>query len=130
MQHKKEIKIGEKKVTVKELTVRQIIEISRNFSNTKPEDNQDDATTLANIVNSMKENMELAVEGITLEELMDCSPSDIDQIYKTFKEVNKTFLSMAERMGILSILKQMLDAMRKDFFAFHASLSNQDTRMQ
>jgi len=128
MQHSKEITIGDKKITIKELTVRQIIDISRNFSKDKiggePGEDKDDATTFAYILKEVQANMALTIEGITLEELMDLYPSDLKELYKVFKEVNGAFLDAADQMGILDILKQMRDAMRRDFIALRVNSLN------
>ena len=50
-----------------------------------------------------------------MEELKPLAPSDIDKIFKAFKEVNATFLTLLEKMGIIQATKDIVEKAMSDF---------------
>jgi hypothetical protein len=50
-----------------------------------------------------------------MKDLSQLAPSDIKEIFGAFKEVNSTFLSLLDQMGILNAAKEILDRAMSDF---------------
>lgn len=44
---------------------------------------------------------------ITAEELLDLAPSEIDEIWGHFREVNKTFFGLSDRLGIKGLYQEV-----------------------
>lgn len=50
-----------------------------------------------------------------LDDLKPLAPSDVDKIFKDFKEVNSTFLTLLEKMGIIQASKDIVEKAMSDF---------------
>jgi hypothetical protein len=123
----------EKEFTVKELTVAQIIDLSQNnplFGATLNDKNKTTGKTqkkvpekeeqggfLASAVGyseSAQACMKLCCD-FDIKDLKPLAPSDIKEIFDAFKEVNSTFLSLLDQMGIIKATKGILDRALSDF---------------
>ena len=86
----KTVKIDDKEITVKELTVRQIWQLAKSGEDTKD----------ADPLERMDMFLGLTCSGIDREEMMDLAPSEIRQLLTVFEEVNKDFLDIIKKMGL------------------------------
>jgi hypothetical protein len=112
------IDIGKFKVTVKELTPRDILDILDGVDENNLQ--VEELTTLLN------EHLDKAV-NLKLEDFLDIPPSDIKRIYEKFKEVNKVFFDMAGWMGMDQILARAKEAFVQDVSKLFVNLSKPDT---
>lgn len=122
----------EKGFTVSELTVAQIIDLGQknplfgatlNDSTKKDKNDEKTASTeqergllgdLMDLTSSVGMVMDISCD-FKVQDLKVLAPSDIDSIFDAFKEVNATFLSYLERMGILKASKDILEKAMSDF---------------
>lgn len=141
--------ILEKEFTVKELSIRSIIELSQNnsfFSDSKPKD-PDPAQDIKKEENGQEPDVTAAVAdqgpGVTLfeelsgmgddigkvmketcdfeiSEMIDLYPSEVKELYQAFQEVNQTFLDVLRK---LKILDMFLGIMERAFTNFSGMLA-------
>jgi hypothetical protein len=104
MRKTERIKIDAFEITVKELTVKEIIGIGK-ISTSEDFDFMD----------FIKSNLTLVLEGITIEDMMEMAPSDLKFIYEKFKEINGTFFEFAQQVGMEDLLRELMMSIRKDF---------------
>jgi hypothetical protein len=110
MRKREPIKIDKKEITVKELTVREILEIAELKNVRKGAD-----LSLAMFKKEFSNYLPRAVEGIKVDDLLDMAPSELKQIYDKFKEVNATFFDVARSVGLGELLDQIKTAIQRDF---------------
>jgi len=119
----KTIKIDDKEFTVKELTVQQVWD-SKTSGGKK---DSDEIERLA----------ALCCPELTTDVAMSMAPSELKQIWDTFKEVNADFLELAAYLGIDKVIMEEIKKeiekipemmkIKKSLAEQSASLSNQDT---
>lgn len=126
----------EKEFTVSELNVAEIIELSQNnplFGATLNDDEKtagnhtknasDDGIKIEakNWIDEIKSYKSSAIEVMTKscdfkpKDLIPLAPSDIDKLFEDWKEVNQTFLSWLEKVGVLEAAKAIMDKAMSDF---------------
>jgi len=105
MRKRETIKLDDKEITIKELTVKQIIEIGEKIAN--PGEAKQGGNDFDLIKDAFKEHLALGVEGIAFDEIMELAPSEIKTIYTKFKEVNGVFFEVAGQMGLLDLLQRI-----------------------
>jgi hypothetical protein len=126
MKRIKEVRIDDRIIKVNELTVKQLIELGRRFTDRGP----DADTSTKAFIDEIRGSLSMVVEGITFEELESLAPSEITQLYDAFKEVNSAFLTIAEKMGFGNTIRELLRGMRNDFSGYLPNSSKQDTSTQ
>jgi formylmethanofuran dehydrogenase subunit B len=99
----KSFKIDDKELTVKELRVRDILQILNGTDGD------------VDIISQLESLMPKIVDGLSFEELIDFAPSEIRQIVEVMKEVNDDFLALSRRLGLDNVLKEFVEAITKDF---------------
>jgi len=110
-----------KEFIVKELTMKEIISLMS-------EDILDDLTMetmqqkFSNILLPMCSNIEFV-------DLEDMAPSELMQIWEKFKEANKSFFELAQKMGLGELMEKMKLAIFADFGNLVASSSKQVTQV-
>jgi len=109
MRNSKPIEIDDKKITVYELTVAEILEIG----NTKAI--KEKSTDLNDFKTILDDYLPKALLGVTVDDLMQMAPSDLKKIYDIFREVNATFFDVARSVGLGELLSQLTEAIQKDF---------------
>ena len=65
--------------------------------------------------------------NIEMSELTEMVPSEIMVLWDHFKEMNKDFFGMAQKLGLADVVKDLKKAAIKDFLKLLAVSSNQDT---
>lgn len=101
MRKLKTIKIDDREITVKELRVSDIIGL---FGSGQSPD-----------VMSVVAEALPRCSDVTLEDLKDMAPSEIETIYEAFREVNAVFFKVAGQMGLDAILEELKASIRKEF---------------
>jgi hypothetical protein len=109
MRNSKSIEIDDKKITVYELTVAEIIGIGETKAI------KEKSTDLSDFKSVLEDYLPKALSGVTLDELIKMAPSDLKEIYDIFREVNATFFDVARSMGMGELLNQVTQAIQKDF---------------
>ncbi len=109
MRKRETIKIDYREVTVMELTVQDIMELFQ----------ADKEADFLELVNTWLPR----TTDLTLEEMKTMAPSELEQVFNTWKEVNSAFFRMARAAGLGQILTELQEAMKQDFVRlFFASL--------
>jgi hypothetical protein len=118
MRKRKTIKVDDREITVKELTVKEILEIGNRIAD------QDKAgdVSLGAIKAALGNHLGMGVEGVQVDDLMEMAPSEIDSIYQAFKEVNAVFFEVAQQAGLKDLLRTLQEAVKRDFLKSLAAL--------
>ena len=90
MQKTKNIPIGNRSFTLKELPVRIIWDLINNSQ----------AEQSAGMLGRFQELLKLACPELTQEVLLDLYPSEIEELWAGFEEVNSAFLAVIRRIGL------------------------------
>lgn len=90
LRNNKEIQIGDKTVTIYELTVRQIKQFWKELSELTP-------ATGITLSPEMITLWKATIQGLDIEEIDDYTPTILKQIYEAFREVNATFFDLANQ---------------------------------
>jgi len=114
---------NKKTVTVKELTVSQVLSVFNRFA--KPEE---EARGVEDMLAEAKELFSMSIEGLQWEELKDFTPSELKMLYDKFREVNAVFFDVARSLGIEEALGEITRALRNDFISIFAASSKEATR--
>jgi predicted RNase H-like nuclease (RuvC/YqgF family) len=109
----------EKEFEVKELTVKEIIDLSKD----KAIDNLS--------IDALKELFQTRLlplcSNLELDELIEMTPSEIKIIWDNFEKVNEAFFHLARKAGIGETLGELKAAIIADFSNFAVPLSKQAT---
>jgi len=96
MQKTKTIQISNRSFTLKELPVRVIWELINNNQTKKK----------VNMLDSFQDLLKLACPELTAEVLLTLYPSEIEELWQGFEEVNAAFLGVIRRIGLIDILTE------------------------
>jgi len=103
MRKHKTLKIDDREITVKELRVKDIIEL---FG---------EAGESSDVMSKIEYFLPRFTDGITVEELKEMAPSEIKSIYDTFREVNEVFFVLALGMGLAGAIEEIKQSIRREF---------------
>jgi hypothetical protein len=109
----KELSIGDFKITVKELTIEEILGIIKG-------DQIPNVNDLVSFIAMAEELLPLFVDGINLTELQQLPPSKVKDIYEAFREVNQVFFDLAQTAGLGQLINSVKDAVVSDFLKIAA----------
>jgi len=104
MRKKKTIKIDDKEITIRELRVKDILEVFDSFGEKNLSDIQGQIETFLPRVTDAK-----------LKDLKDMAPSEITLLYDAFREVNASFFDMARSAGLDRFIADIKATILKDF---------------
>ena len=113
-----EIEGYKKTFLVKELKVKEIISLMN-------EDDLND-TSLDTLKRIFSEKFLPMCSNIELEDLEEMTPSEIEQIWDEFKEANKSFFGLAQKMGLEQMLQKLKEGILVDFSRSVVNLSSRD----
>ncbi len=123
----KEINVSGKKVTVYELTVKDIKKLWQDLTGTG------EATKEIPMFSSdkvLRLHWDKCIHGITIEETDELAPSELKAIYDAFAEVNAIFFDLALKLeGENPFLKSLRAAMLSDLMLRFAALSQEDIQL-
>ena len=105
MRKQKTVKIDDKEIAIKELRVKDFVEILEGVSAD---------TSIAALRGQIEKLLPLATD-LTVESMMEMSPSELQQIYDGFREVNSVFFEGAGALGMGSLLAELKNSLLKDF---------------
>lgn len=105
MRKSKTIKIDDKEIVVKELRVKDVLDI---FDAIGQEG-------IGDLSNQIEIFLPKITSGLSVEDLKNMAPSEIMQVVNVAKEVNSDFLSLARQLGLDKIMKEFKEAAVKDF---------------
>lgn len=114
MQKTKNIPIGSRTFTVKELPTRVIWNLVNNGDKTEG-------------VDRMKGLLSLGCPELTDEVLLDLYPSEIEELWDAFEEVNAAFLGLVRRVGLDQAIITAVKAAVMDSMKLSALSSKADT---
>jgi len=109
-----EIEGYDRKFTVKELTVKEIIGLI--------DDKNLEDLTIAGLKKVISEKFLPLCSNVSLNDLYDMTPGEIEIIWEKFKEVNSSFFVLARTAGLEEIFKKLKLALINDFSKSLASL--------
>ena len=104
MRKQKTIKIDDKEITIRELRIKDILEIIDNIGEESFSDIQGQIETFLPRVTDIK-----------MGDLRDMAPSEIMGIYDAFREVNRDFFDIARSAGLDKFLANLKASILKDF---------------
>lgn len=113
MRKQKTIKIDEQEITVKELRVKDIRNIIE----------QGDELVNGGL-DQIEKILPLATD-LTLSQIEDMAPSELQTIWDAFREVNAAFFDLVAKTGLVEALKSSI---LKDLITLFATLSDQVTK--
>ena len=129
MREAKTVELGSDiRLEVKELTVEQILKFYDDFAKMESGSEEDDSSgagPLAYVETLFKLSIE--AEHFTFEDLKKLTPSEIKEIYNTFKDVNKVFFEVSQSLGLNNALEGLVAEAKKDFTKIFLVSSNEDT---
>lgn len=96
MQKTKTIQIGPRSFTLKELPVRVIWDLVNNSS--------DQGRLSGGTVDQFRDLLQRACPELNQEVLLELYPSEIEELWTGFEEVNAAFLGAVRRIGLIDIL--------------------------
>jgi hypothetical protein len=122
MRKREVVKIDDKEFTIKELRIKDILEITQNSSFMKGalkgksgEQSEEDFTQeIASIMEDFDKTMKYCCD-FTTDDLKPLAPSEVKLLYNTFKEVNSDFLSSLKVLGVAEALLNIRDAITSKF---------------
>jgi len=124
----KEVKIGDKIVTIYELTVRDIRALWKDITGADLE--KPDMPFFSNEA-ILKKHWDKCVHGLKLEETEDLVPSELKFVYDAFSEVNAIFFDLTLKLeGENPFLKALREAIMNSLMLQFAALSRQDTDLE
>jgi len=103
MRKHKSIKIDDKEITVKELRVKDIVEVFSSGDNA------------ADLMSKLTILLPRFTDGITPEDLQEMAPSEIKSIYDAFREVNDVFFELALEMGLAGAVEEIKQSIKREF---------------
>lgn len=117
MRVRKEIKIGEAEYVVLELTLRQIIDYFQSLTTAAEKDAEEETNdTLSFFKTEIHTLLNLALEGDhKVDDFLDFRPSELKEIYDSFKEVNEVFFDTAAQLGIAEVMDSMKSLIQSEF---------------
>ena len=95
MRKSKELKIGEKTITVYELTVRKIKKLFSDMIGMTSDGPTDSLFTNDAL---LRANWDECIHGLKIEDTEDMAPSELKEVYDAFAEVNAVFLELATKL--------------------------------
>ena len=102
MQKTKTVTIDKETFTVKELSIKTIYGLINNKDTKKVTDKD-----------FFEELLRLSCPELTFEKMLEMYPSEVDEIYQVWKEVNKSFLAAMDRLGIFQLVQQAVQPLIK-----------------
>jgi len=75
---------------------------------------------LSSFLGSGEKVMEMSCQ-FKMDDLIPLAPSDLEKIFAGFQEVNQTFLTILEKLGILGLFKELMIEIISDFSATSAT---------
>jgi hypothetical protein len=98
---------------VKELTVAEILGF---LDQETPEEGEPGPVDeVAGLMAQIDDVLEITIPGLKAEVLKTWAPSEIEKVYDTFRAVNQTFFAIAQRLGLDNLLKEVEQAIARDF---------------
>jgi hypothetical protein len=137
MRRRSVVKLDDTEYTVKELTVKEIIEL---FSSSQFDGGGSTSSNapkkglgkflidpeLFGIGFFFKNLLTLTIaEPVKVEDLMKYAPSELNQLYEAFREVNSHFFDLAQTLKLGETVRKMVEGLSRDFSLLAADLSKQ-----
>ena len=113
MRKRKVIKIDDREITIKEMTIKEIMGLASGFT-------EMESTNLDDFKKQIDKILPM-VTDISLDDIIGMAPSEANEIYEAVKEVNAVFFEMAEKIGLLKIVNGLKNSVISDFSGIAAS---------
>lgn len=129
MRRVKDVQVDKTVYTVRELTVKEIINLFQRVEKKSPDSEDTDTTdSIGYLKSELQQMLALGLEGdYKVEDFYDMSPSELKQIYEAFKEVNSVFFGIARQVGMGELLEQVIRQIRIAFSEVLVSSLNRAT---
>ena len=101
MRKTKRIKVDNREITVKELTVSELLSFF------------EEGETLS--LETLGRLLEVATEGLDMEGLKGMVPSEIKGVWEAFKEVNAVFFDTVRALGLCEAVAEIKKSLASDF---------------
>ncbi len=113
----KEVKVGDTKFVVRELTVQDILDFFESSKIANAPSNSDAAEKGVDLFkDEIQSLVDIGLKGDhKIEDFTSMRPSDIKQIWDAFKEANEVFFEIARQLGMEKILDELKNSITKTF---------------
>jgi len=115
------IKGYDKQYEVKEMTVREIIDLIQDKA-------LDGDLTLDGFKEYFSDQLPKFTNIKDLDEIIDMAPSELTEIWENFSEANSVFFAVARKAGLEQILGKLKAAIIADFLSWLVPLSKSGTK--
>jgi hypothetical protein len=109
MRKSKIVDVGGKQIEVREITLREALDLKDRFSN-------------VNDVRDLLADVAARWTSVTLDDLIDLAPSELKALWLAFQDVNGDFFAAAQWLGldqtVIGIVNQMRKALRNSTLGF------------
>lgn len=119
MRQRTTIKIDDKEITLKELTVAEILEFQDRLSG--------DDTSTEGFLGLVKDLLPKITQDVTVDDLKGMAPSEIEKLIEGFKECNRPFLKGISWIGLGDLMGELKRALMADFLRSFSGSSSPDT---
>jgi len=125
------VTIDDRKLIVKELTARHIIDLTTEgglLGSQEDEGENNNTLSLAAIADHAKRflpqflELDGVTEPVTVDYLLDLAPSELQRVYKEFEEVNAVFFEVARNVGLGQLLEKLKQQAQAEFLKLLADL--------
>jgi hypothetical protein len=110
-------------VKIRELTVEQILGIFDKWQNAAKIEG-DEIDEAGTFIEEIEKVFEMSVSGIGFKELNRYAPSELREMWDTFKGVNSVFFEAINSMGITESLSGLIKATKDDLLKIFQDSSN------
>lgn len=114
---------NDKSFEVRELKVKEILALFDSGSKKAEE-----TTELIGLKDLFVDEFLPLVSNVTIEDIKEMTPGELEIVYGHFEDVNKAFFAVARKTGFQDVMQNMKQAFISDFSNLLASLSKMGTR--
>ena len=118
------VKANDEDFLVKELTVEEIIAFfdqAQSPANEGDKPGDQDQDMVAGLMAQVDDVLLISIPGLKAEQFLKWAPSEVEKLYQGFREVNQTFFTIAQRLGLSNLMMEVEQAIAKDFSGLFAA---------
>ncbi len=112
-----------KKIIIRELRVKDIMAL---FDLAEV----DGVDTMTAMRTHLEKFLPVVAEGLAFDDFLESTPSELEELFGWFMEVNQSFFTVAKKLGFDQVLGQMRAAMEKDLPSLYATSLQEVTAKQ
>jgi hypothetical protein len=119
MRKRKVVKIDNREIMVNELSVQDILDILG--------ESEEAAKEEPFSLSALLEKHLIKMTDLKIDDFKTMTPSEIEQVYQAWREVNSAFFVLADRLGLSALAVQVKENFMKSLLGLFQNLSNPAT---